>query len=75
MDKYRYNKDALLNQKITFRNQSSGKIVQVPISSVAHTETSSTFSAVKRKDLNRVITVFSNVLENYNATEVNDQIK
>jgi len=75
MDKYRYNKSALLNQKITFRNQSSGKIVQVPISAIAHTETSSTFSAVKRKDLNRVITIFSNVLENYNPTEVNDQIK
>ncbi len=75
MDKYRYNKDALLNQLITFRNQSNGKIVQVPISSIARTETSSTFSAVKRKDLDRVITVFSNVLENYNATEVNDQIK
>jgi len=75
MDKYRYNKDALLNQKLTFRNQSNGKIVQVPIASIASTETSSTFSAVKRKDLDRVITVFSNVLENYNATEVNDQIK
>jgi len=75
MDKYRYNKDALINQKITFRDQSSGEIVQVPISAVAHTETSSTFSAVKRKDLNRVITIFSNVLENYNATQINDQIK
>ena len=75
MDKYRYNKDLLVNQKITFRDQSSGKIVQVPISAVATTETSSTFSAVKRKDLNRVITLFSNVLENYNATEVNDQIR
>lgn len=75
MDKYRYNKDALINQKITFRNQSDGKIVQVPISAVAHSETSSTFSAVKRKNLNRVITITSNVLENYNATEVNDQIK
>lgn len=75
MDKYRYNKSALLNQKITFRNQSSGKIVQVPISAIAHTETSSTFSAVKRKDLDRVITIFSNVLENYNPTEVNDQIR
>ncbi|WP_372800604.1 efflux RND transporter permease subunit [Lutibacter sp.] len=75
MDKYRYNKDALVNQKITFRNQSNGKIVQVPISAVAHSETSSTFSAVKRKDLNRVITVFSNVIENYNPTDVNDQIK
>jgi len=75
MDKYRYNKDLLMNQKITFRNQSSGKIVQVPISAVATTETSSTFSAVKRKDLNRVITIFSNVLEKYNATEVNYEIR
>ena len=75
MDKYRYNKDVLVNQKITFRNQSDGKIVQVPISSVAHAETSSTFSAVKRKDLDRVIVISSNVLENYNPTEVNDQIK
>lgn len=75
MDKYRYNKEALINQKITFRNQSNGKIVQVPISSVAHAEKASTFSAVKRKDLKRVITIFSNVLENYNATEVNNQIK
>jgi multidrug efflux pump subunit AcrB len=75
MDKYRYNKEALVNQKITFRNQSDGKIVQVPISAVAHTETSSTFSAVKRKNLDRVITIASNVLENYNPTEVNDQIR
>ncbi|MCF6168442.1 efflux RND transporter permease subunit [Lutibacter sp.] len=75
MDKYRYNKEALINQKITFRNQSNGKIVQVPISSVAHAEKASTFSAVKRKDLKRVITIFSNVLENYNATEVNNQIQ
>ncbi|WP_372793303.1 efflux RND transporter permease subunit [Lutibacter sp.] len=75
MDKYRYNKETLLNQKITFRNASNGKIVQVPVSAVAHSETSSTFSAVKRKELNRVITIFSNVIEGYNATEINDQIK
>ena len=75
MDKYRYNKESLLNQKITFRNASNGKIVQVPVSAVAHSETSSTFSAVKRKELNRVITIFSNVLEGYNGTEINDQIK
>lgn len=75
MDKYRFNKESLLNQKITFRNASNGKIVQVPVSAVAHSETSSTFSAVKRKELNRVITIFSNVIEGYNPTEVNDQIK
>jgi multidrug efflux pump subunit AcrB len=75
MDKYRYNIDVLINQKLTFRNQSTGKIVQVPISSVAQAEKSSTFSAVKRKDLDRVITITSNVLENYNATDINAQIK
>lgn len=75
MDKYRYNKDVLLNQKITFRNQNTGKIVQIPISSVAKTEDASTFSAVKRKDLNRVITISSNVIEGYNPTEINNQIK
>ncbi|MDP3313620.1 efflux RND transporter permease subunit [Lutibacter sp.] len=74
-NKYRYNIDALINQKITFRNQSDGKIVQVPISAIAHAEKSSTFSAVKRKDLNRVITIFSNVVENYNATDINAQIQ
>lgn len=75
MDQYRYDKNALINQKITFRNQNTGKIVQVPVNAVVKMEKSSTFSAVKRKDLDRVITVFSNVLENYNATEVNNQIK
>ncbi|MBE9490998.1 MAG: efflux RND transporter permease subunit, partial [Bacteroidetes bacterium] len=75
MDKYRYNKDALLNQKITFRDQSSGKIMQVPVSAVATATQSTTFSAVKRIDLDRVVTVFSNVLNDYNATEVNDQIR
>jgi len=75
MDKYRYNKDALLNQKITFRSQSSGRIMQVPISAVATATQSTTFSAVKHIDLDRVVTVFSNVLTDYNATEVNDQIR
>lgn len=74
-EKYRYDKDALMNQLITFRNQSNGKIVQVPISAVAKTENTTTFSAVKRKNLKRLISVTSNVLNNYNATEVNDNLK
>ncbi len=75
MDKYRYNKDALLNQKITFRDQSTGRIKQVPIAAVAKATKATTFSAVKRIDLDRVVTVYSNVLTGYNATQVNDQIK
>ena len=74
-DEIRYNKSALLDQKITFRNQSDGQIKQVPISAVATTENQSSFSAVKRIDLDRVVTIYSNVLNDYNPTEVNDKIR
>ncbi len=74
-DDYRYDREALMNQRITFRDQASGKIKQVPISSVAEAQRSSTFSAVKRNELDRVITVYSGVLSDANATEVVNQIK
>ncbi len=69
-ERYRYNIDNLLNQKITFRNQASGQIVQVPIAAVADVEYTSTYSAIKRKNLDRAITIFSNVIEGYNANEI-----
>jgi len=74
-DKYRYSVDALMNKSITFRDQTSGKISQVPISAVANAELSSTYGSIKRKDLKRQITISSNVLGNYNATVINEQIK
>ncbi len=74
-DDYRYNIASLLNQNITFRSQSSGKIIQVPISAVADIEYSTTYGSVMRKNLNRVITIWSNVIEGYNATEVNNQLR
>ena len=74
-DKYRYDVDALLNKNITFRNQVNGKMHQVPISSVAKAELSSTYGSIRRKDLKRVITLSSNVIGGYNATTVNDHIK
>ncbi|MFK8102448.1 MAG: efflux RND transporter permease subunit [Saprospiraceae bacterium] len=69
-DKYRFNIDDLLNQKITFRDPASGQIKQVPISTVATIEYTSTYSSIKRRDLDRMITIYSNVLEGYNANEV-----
>jgi len=69
-DKYRYNEDALMNQLVTFRDQTNGKIQQVPISAIAISERSTTFNAVKRKDQTRLITVSSNVLESSNPNEV-----
>jgi len=74
-DEMRYNKSNLLDQKITFRNQSDGQIKQVPISAVATTENQTSFSAIKRINLDRVVTVYSNVLNDYNPTEVNDKIR
>jgi len=74
-DKFRYDSEVLLNQKITFRDQMTGVIRQVPISAVSTTEKSSTFSAVKRKDLDRIITVSSNVLEGSNANEIVEKIQ
>ncbi len=73
-DEYRYDVSALLNQKITFRDK-FGNQKQVPISSVADLKYSSTYGSVKRRDSERVITIFSNVLDGYNATEINQQIK
>lgn len=72
---YRDNPDALINQRITFKNMNNGKIIQIPISSLIDFKKTSTFSAVKRKDLNRIITISSNVLEGYNPTEVVNEIK
>ncbi len=74
-EEYRYNLPALMNQMITFRSQSTGKIVQVPISAVADVTYSTTYGSVKRKDMERVITIYSNVLEGYNPTKINDQLK
>lgn len=75
MEKYRNDPDALLNKSIVFRDASSGQMKSVPISSVATTELSSTYGSVKRKDLNRVITISSNVVQGYNATTINEEIK
>ena len=73
--KYRYDLSALMNQKVTFRSQSTGKIHQVPISAVADIEYSSTYGSILRIDGKRVITIFSNVIEGYNATNINKELK
>ena len=67
--------DALIDQRVTFRDPSNGRIKQVPISSLASSSSTKAFSSVKRKDLTRVITISSNVLDGYNANEVVADIK
>ena len=74
-EEFRYNENALFTQPVTFMDQNTGEIVQVPISSLVTTEVASSFSSIKRKDLKRVITIYSNVLENYNGNEIVERLK
>ncbi len=55
----RYNTSAIFNQKITFRDQASGKIKEVPVSAVAKQKNTSGFSAIKHKDVKRVVLLYS----------------
>ena len=55
----RYDKSALFNQNIIFRDQASGKIKEIPVSAVATQRNTSAFSAIKHRDNKRVVTVYS----------------
>jgi multidrug efflux pump len=72
---YRHNLGSLMNQRIAFRSQSTGQLMQVPVSSVAAVEFGKTYGSVNRINLKRVITLSSNVLPGYNATRVNQEIR
>lgn len=61
----RYDKSALFNQKITFRDMATGEIKEIPISAVARYENTSGFSAIKHKDTKRVVTVYSALAPGY----------
>jgi multidrug efflux pump subunit AcrB len=70
----RYDINTLVNKKIGFRDK-FGEKREVPISAVADIQYGSTYGSVKRKDSEKVVTMFSNVLDGYNPTEINSQIK
>jgi multidrug efflux pump subunit AcrB len=55
----KYNKSALFNQNIIFKDQNTGEIKEVPISAVANKINTSSFSSIKHRDTKRVVTVYS----------------
>ena len=73
-DENRYNESALFNQNITFRDN-QGNLKSIPIASLVSKRNIATFSSINRKDLKRVITIYSNVLEGFNATEIVQKIE
>ena len=71
----RYNTSALFNQKIIFRDMASGQVKEVPVSAVAKQKNNSGFSAIKHKDTERAVTVYSALAPGYvDAQAVVDQI-
>lgn len=73
MDKYRYNLSTLLNQKIAVHDNNTVRMI--PLSAIASFEQDNTYMSVNRLNRNRVITVWSNVLEGYNSNAINSQIR
>ncbi|GAA0871547.1 efflux RND transporter permease subunit [Gangjinia marincola] len=72
----RYDASALFNQNITFRDQATGKIKEVPISAVATQQNTSSFSAIKHRDTKRVVTVYSALAPGYtDAGAVVEQVQ
>lgn len=74
-EEYRADVASILNQNITFRDPTNGKIKSIPISAVATAKKGSSFNQVKRKDLDRVVNITSNVAGDGNATEIVAQIR
>lgn len=74
-EEYRTDINRILNQKVTFRNAATGRINQIPVSSVVDMDFNSTYTSVNRKDQERIVSVTSNVLKGYNGNEVVNQIK
>ncbi|AMJ68299.1 efflux RND transporter permease subunit [Hymenobacter sp. PAMC 26628] len=66
-DKYRKNVDALMDAPLTFRTN-RGTLRQVPISAVADLQYGTTYGAIKRKGLKKIITISSNVLTSQGYT-------
>ncbi|MBU3822184.1 efflux RND transporter permease subunit [Flavobacteriaceae bacterium XHP0103] len=75
-DEIRYNKSAIFNQKITFRDMASGQIREIPVSTVARQNNNSGYSAIKHNDTKRVVTLYSALSPGYtDAGAVVDQIQ
>ena len=71
----KYDKSALFEQRIIFRDPANGQIKEVPISAVASARNTSGFSAIKHKNGKRVVTLYSALLPGGNANEIVAQIQ
>jgi len=71
----RYDNNALYNQNVTFRDQASGRIKEIPVAALVSSKKTNSFSAIKHRQLTRVVTLYSSVLAGYNANAVVAQVQ
>lgn len=74
-DELRNSISDLQNMKITYRDFTNGAIRQVPISNVVKFDYTNTLGGVKRKNLKRLITVYSNLIDGFDPNKVNLDVK
>jgi multidrug efflux pump len=67
--------EQLLNLTITYRDMNSGLLRQIPLSVVARLDYVNSFGQINRLNLKRVITITSNVLDGFNANQINTQLR
>ena len=67
--------DKLLDQYIVFRDQATGKIKEIPLSTMVTFKNSLSFNSIKHRDLKRVVTLYSPILAGYNGNEVVANVK
>lgn len=73
-DQLRNNLSDLQNMRITYRDFSSGQVRQVPISNVVKFDYTNSLGGVKRKNLKRMITIYSNIPENADPNRINLEV-
>lgn len=74
-DVLRNNISDLQNMKITYRDFTSGLIRQVPITSLVKFDYNNTLGGVKRKNLKREISIYSNLIDGFDPNKVNLDVK
>ena len=71
----RYDNNALFNQNIIFRDPANGQIKEIPVTSLIERNNITSFNTIKHRQLNRVVTLYSDVLAGFNANAVVNNIK
>ncbi|RMG71941.1 MAG: efflux RND transporter permease subunit [Bacteroidetes bacterium] len=74
-EKYRQEISDLLDMRITYMDQSTGRFRSVPISSVADVSFSASYGGINRTDLKKAVTITSNVLSEYNVNDVSSEVE